>query len=207
MFRNFLLAERILRSLNCSPTSIPEIPSTCYHPLWNAWDLAVETCLYQLIDQGYLRKSSTAAAQTSDEDGDENARTQATQDPQQVPAADAPFFAEQLTSFEIWLEYANTKPASKLVIRSPPSAAGGSPLPYLYPFKSDTPISTHHNPHEMDPPVELPIVLQVLLSQAHRVRALVLLKRFLDLGPSAVNLALSVGIFPYVLKLLQSPIG
>ena len=46
----------------------------------------------------------------------------------------------------------------------------------------------------------------MLLSQAHRVRALIHLKRFLDLGNSAVNLALSVGIFPYVLKLLQSPI-
>ena len=51
---------------------------------------------------------------------------------------------------------------------------------------------------------QLPIVLQVLLSQAHRLRALDLLGRFLDLGPWAVNLALSVGIFPYVLKLLQS---
>ena len=40
--------------------------------------------------------------------------------------------------------------------------------------------------------------------QAHRLRALDLLGRFLDLGPWAVNLALSVGIFPYVLKLLQS---
>lgn len=38
----------------------------------------------------------------------------------------------------------------------------------------------------------------------HRLRALELLGRFLDLGPWAVNLALSVGIFPYVLKLLQS---
>lgn len=37
------------------------------------------------------------------------------------------------------------------------------------------------------------------------MRALVLLARFLDLGAWAVNLALSVGIFPYVLKLLQSP--
>lgn len=36
------------------------------------------------------------------------------------------------------------------------------------------------------------------------MRALELLARFLDLGPWAVNLALSVGIFPYVLKLLQS---
>jgi len=55
------------------------------------------------------------------------------------------------------------------------------------------------------PPEQLPIVLQVLLSQVHRVRALELLGRFLDLGWWAVNLALSVGIFPYVLKLLQSP--
>jgi hypothetical protein len=43
-------------------------------------------------------------------------------------------------------------------------------------------------------------VLQVLLSQSHRLRALVLLGRFLDMGPWAVDLALSVGIFPYVLK-------
>ena len=53
-------------------------------------------------------------------------------------------------------------------------------------------------------PDQLPIVLQVLLSQVHRLRALILLGRFLDLGPWAVNLALKIGIFPYVLKLLQS---
>jgi len=44
----------------------------------------------------------------------------------------------------------------------------------------------------------------VLLSQVHRLRALVLLGRFLDMGGWAVDLALSVGIFPYVLKLLQT---
>ena len=48
-------------------------------------------------------------------------------------------------------------------------------------------------------------MLTIYLSlKAHRLRALDLLGRFLDLGPWAVNLALSVGIFPYVLKLLQS---
>lgn len=57
---------------------------------------------------------------------------------------------------------------------------------------------------EQKAPDQLPIVLQVLLSQVHRLRALILLSRFLDLGPWAVNLALSIGIFPYVLKLLQS---
>ncbi|KAL4819365.1 raptor N-terminal caspase like domain-containing protein [Aspergillus spinulosporus] len=59
-------------------------------------------------------------------------------------------------------------------------------------------------PTETSPPDQLPIVLQVLLSQAHRLRALILLSKFLDLGPWAVHLALSIGIFPYVVKLLQS---
>ncbi len=35
---------------------------------------------------------------------------------------------------------------------------------------------------ERAPPEQLPIVLQVLLSQVHRLRALVLLGRFLDMG-------------------------
>ena len=61
-----------------------------------------------------------------------------------------------------------------------------------------------HANETRSPPEQLPIVLQVLLSQIHRLRALDLLGRFLDLGPWAVGLALSVGIFPYILKLLQS---
>ena len=54
------------------------------------------------------------------------------------------------------------------------------------------------------PPLHLPILLQVLLSQTHRLRALKLLKRYLCIGHNAVNRALVVGIFPYVMKLLQS---
>ena len=212
MFRNFLLADRILRSMNCSPISHPELPSTCHHPLWQAWDLVVETCLTQLIDSGYLKKGSVGSGLSVPKVDEEGAAADtATQQPptQQVPAAanpspipsevSAPFFAEQLTSFEIWLEWASVKPRNKLIIRCPPSS--GTPLPFLQGREDADKAS-----HELDPPQELPIVLQVLLSQAHRVRALVLLKKFLDLGPSAVNLALSVGIFPYVLKLLQSPI-
>ena len=38
-----------------------------------------------------------------------------------------------------------------------------------------------------NPPEQLPIVLQVLLSQVHRLRALELLGKFLDLGPWAVS--------------------
>ncbi|KAA0065342.1 regulatory-associated protein of TOR 1-like [Cucumis melo var. makuwa] len=104
LFRNFLLAEWIMRSANCSPISHPMLPPTHQHHMWDAWDMAAEICLSQL-----------------------------------------PALVE-------------------------------------------------------DPNLEF----QVLLSQGHRFRALVLLGRFLDMGPWAVDLALSVGIFPYVLKLLQT---
>ncbi|XP_067126176.1 regulatory-associated protein of mTOR [Centruroides vittatus] len=137
LFRNFLLAERVMRSYNCNPISFPQLPSTCHHPMWNAWDLAVDLCLSQLpkiLEDGISFHHSS-------------------------------FFAEQLTAFQVWLTFCT---------------------------------ENHGTPEQ------LPIVLQVLLSQVHRLRALELLGRFLDLGPWAVNLALSVGIFPYVLKLLQS---
>lgn len=103
------------------------------HPMWSAWDLALDICLSQL--PGILEGKETFQ--------------------------NSPFFEEQLTAFQVWLSHGSQK-------RSPPE--------------------------------QLPIVLQVLLSQVHRLRALELLGRFLDLGPWAVNLALSVGIFPYVLK-------
>ncbi|KAM7463906.1 hypothetical protein LguiA_032027 [Lonicera macranthoides] len=138
LFRNFLLAERIMRSANCSPVSHPMLPPTHQHHMWDAWDMAAEICLGQLPA---LVEDPNAEFQPS------------------------PFFTEQLTAFEVWLD---------------------------------------HGSEHKKPPEQLPIVLQVLLSQCHRFRALVLLGRFLDMGPWAVDLALSVGIFPYVLKLLQT---
>ncbi|EGC38984.1 hypothetical protein DICPUDRAFT_148338 [Dictyostelium purpureum] len=141
LFRNYLLAERIMRSANCTPISCPRLPPTYQHPMWQAWDLAADLVISQL---------PTLLA-------DPNAEFKS-----------SPFFSEQLTAFEVWLEFGS---------------------------------------EQKEPPAQLPIVLQVLLSQAHRLRALVLLGKFLDLGPWAVNLALCVGIFPYVLKLLQSPAG
>lgn len=137
LFRNFLLAERILRSCDCTPVSSPALPPTYQHPMWQAWDLALDLSLGQL--PGILENGNKFVH--------------------------LPFFEEQLTAFQVWLDLGS---------------------------------------EERNPPEQLPIVLQVLLTQVHRMRALELLGRFLDLGPWAVNLALSVGIFPYVLKLLQS---
>ena len=215
MFRNFFLADRILSSFNCTPISFPPLPpGTSQHPLWQAFDLACETLLFQLIQDGILGNHVLKETKRSPEKNDDcrddstigtadDRSTSSAEDspstPQQqrhapakavtfqsgehlspIPLASSvssPFFSEQLAAFEVWLEFAEIH---KLRLR-----AGG--------------------PTALDPPEHLPVVVQVLLGVAHRVRALTLLKRFLELGPWAVNMALSLGIFPYVMKLLQSP--
>ncbi|KAH8160351.1 hypothetical protein CIB48_g7894 [Xylaria polymorpha] len=143
LFRNFILAQRIMMVYGCHPQSYPALPDTHQHPLWESWDLAVDLALAQLP---MLEKKESEGIE--------------------YEYQSSTFFAEQLTAFEVYL------------------GRGDALL--------------------QKPPEQLPVVLQVLLSQQHRVRALILLGRFLDLGPWAVQLALSIGIFPYVLKLLQS---
>lgn len=34
LFRNFLLAERVMRSCNCTPVSSPRLPPTYMHAMW-----------------------------------------------------------------------------------------------------------------------------------------------------------------------------
>ena len=164
LFRNFLLAQRVMRIYHCRPQSYPNIPDTHTHPLWQSWDLAVEMILAQLPRLTEQQKANDTAA--------ENQPNGASPAPaQELEYNHSDFFADQLSAFEVYLLAA---PANA-------NAQGYA-----------------------KPPEQLPIVLQVLLSQVHRLRALILLSKFLDLGPWAVNLALSIGIFPYVLKLLQS---
>eukprot|EP00887_Chlorella_sp_A99_P005702 scaffold1.g5702.t1 len=49
LFRNFLLAERVLRAANCTPLSHPRLPPTHQHAMWQAWDMAAEMCLLQVV--------------------------------------------------------------------------------------------------------------------------------------------------------------
>ncbi|CAB3223509.1 unnamed protein product [Arctia plantaginis] len=138
--RNFLLADRIMRSYNCTPVCSPALPSLASHPLWAAWEHTLDLALAQLPN--LLR-------------------------PDPLEYTHSPFFRDQLTAFQVWLDLGKW-----CAWRAPPE--------------------------------QLPMVLQVLLSTLHRVRALRLLCRFLALGAWATRAVLAVGIFPYMLKLLQA---
>ena len=48
LFRNFLLAERVMRTYDCHPLSKPRLPATFQHNMWKAWDFAVDMSLAQL---------------------------------------------------------------------------------------------------------------------------------------------------------------
>lgn len=188
LLRNFLLAERIMRFYHCTPMSHPKLPQTHNHPLWNSWDLAVDQCLAQLPT--LLEKER--AQQVAEEGG-----------PPMDPKLAAfeyrhsTFFSEQLKAFEVWLSQGGVSRQG----RRRGAGIKGAAVEELDDEDDEGKLTRQL----LDPPDQLPIVLQVLLSQVHRLRALILLSQFLDLGPRAVNLALSIGIFPYVLKLLQSP--
>ncbi|TID15735.1 hypothetical protein CANINC_004264 [Pichia inconspicua] len=181
LFRNFLLAKKLMPEAGCHPISDPPLPDSSGHAMWDSWELAIDQILFQLLKKKEAEPEEedlTDIPQLQITDtGSENESSKKPKPPSQASLNGLPgqngwnyqhctFFQQHLTAFEVWLQY-------------------GSAI--------------------KEPPQQLPIVLQVLLSQAHRLRALHLLSNFLDLGPWAVYLALSVGMFPYIQKLLQSP--
>jgi WD40 repeat protein len=144
MFRNFLLACRVMKSSKCTPISVPALPDCTSHRLWDAWDMVVDEVLQRL-------PSLNAAAEY-------------------VPSS---FFPHQMQELRSWLFSAGAA-----------SGVMGGPR---------------------KPPEQLPIVLQVMLSQSQRKEALELIAEFVSvLGAWAVDAVLGVDLFPYLSKLLRS---
>lgn len=193
LFRNFLLAERIMKSLGgirdtesfteshflnlkngtntsfSSPISFPVLPTgISEHPMWETWDLALEFSLTQIPLTSRLGKSTFPTN---------------------------PFFADQLKSFEIYLI------ENRRLIQFSLFSSGGEPSSHL--FSSNGYFSRTGT--NLSLPSNLPIILQILLSPTFRPVALSLLVYYFDLGPWAIHSALFVGIFAYLLKLLASP--
>ena len=64
-----------MRSYNCTPESHPPLPSTHQHPLWRAWDLALDHVMSQLPDILAGKKEYKTSQ----------------------------FFQQQLSAFQVWL--------------------------------------------------------------------------------------------------------
>lgn len=168
LFRNYLLAIRILQSFNCTPLSYPPIPviTIARHELWNSWDMMLDYYL-TLLTPPYIENISNSLKGTLPPHYDANA-----------------YFSSQMDTFSLWVDQQ--------------ALHQGEMVHSL----------THQSPSDSHNSLScslLPGMLQVLLSQAHRNRALTLLGYFMDLGRWAVRDSLQVGIFPYIIKLFQSP--
>ncbi|GMG19780.1 unnamed protein product [Ambrosiozyma monospora] len=203
LFRNFLLARRIMQKMGVHPMSDPPLADVSDHPMWDSWDLAIEEVLTQM-----LRKRK------------EHPEPEPDPVEQMMKQPDGPLPQQQQQTQQNGHKNSHPQnrqqqqralqqrhPNGQLVPARPP------PQPNALIDRSLSFYEQHLTAFDKwlqfrgstkEVPTQLPILLQVLLSQLYRLRALSLLSRFLDLGPWAVHLALSVGIFPYTLKLLQS---
>ncbi|KAL3230968.1 Target of rapamycin complex 1 subunit KOG1 [Nakaseomyces bracarensis] len=213
LFRNFLLAKRIMPWYNCHPISDPELPDlVATHPMWKVWDLAMDEVLGKLVEE--LKNNdvsqnleSQLILQQENMQGQKRSQKQSEQRPESI-RTESRFNAGNLSTMSLanhpGLNGQNRKSQAALIGTNRPQ----NQPQYTGFFEQNLTafeLWLKYSSNVRNPPEQLPIVLQVLLSQVHRIRALVLLSRFLDLGPWAVYLSLSIGIFPYVLKLLQSP--
>lgn len=199
LFRNFLLAKKLMPIYNCHPVSHPSLPNSIInHPMWKSWDLAIDQVLSKLIDS--MLNPTAAVSQ------------QMLLNPKQHQDDPLVKYKSGLNSLSTMSlasqrDHQNT-PLKMAQHKTNEVAEGNVQQQYSDFFVQNLTafeLWLKYGSSKKTPPEQLPIVLQVLLSQLHRSKALVLLAKFLDLGPWAVYLSLSIGIFPYVMKLLQGP--
>lgn len=201
LFRNFLLAKRIMPWYNCHPVSDPELPdSIADHPMWRSWDLAIDEVLTKLLESAHAnaKNSNFPESQFISQPNEGNETNDGLQSKNTIG---------NLSSMSL-VNFSSTAHTSSGNSASHPTTSQQQQQQFTKFFEQNLTafdLWVKYGANSRHPPEQLPIVLQVLLSQVHRVRTLVLLSRFLDLGPWAVYLSLSIGIFPYVSKLLQSP--
>ncbi|KAJ2453013.1 Target of rapamycin complex 1 subunit kog1 [Coemansia sp. RSA 2336] len=263
LYRNYLLADRIMRHYGVQPLCSPSIPTTHKHPLWESLDYEIDVCLQQLprlLEEAEWNKQRENKMRRDEEerrlranrrqkhnDGSSNSditsvleninplklsgtpkirleiaksfSTWKSHDRSNMGAYSKPdvsdsdsssdsdgandanicqrnlgyitsmFFVNQLNAFDVWLQHRAVAISEYMLAKNP----------------ADFPLSLSTNvPDFLEQPQQLPVVLQLLLSQKFRLGALMLLYRFVSLGPWAVDLALHVGFFPYMMRLLAS---
>lgn len=187
LFRSFLLAEKIMRDHGCKVVSNPELPPVHDHPLWDYWEYTVELCLINMYNQNHKPPMSLHFSHTD-------------------CFMQTSLFHSCKTSFYFTYICIHSNPIISVLIELHPPTLNED-FSYNWFFIEQLQafeMWLKFDATRTEPPDQLPVVLQVLLSQVHRVQALELLARFVDIGSWAVLEALFVGVFPYVLKLLKS---
>lgn len=207
LFRNFLLAKRIMPHFNCNPISDPPLPDLVrFHAMWDSWDLAIDQVFAQIIkNQGKLPDHAPLLLSVPSNEGSNSQSTPQKQN--SIPANNNNIAVPQQNGTTSGGSISGASGATVSVA----TQAQQNITNYQHSTFFEQQLTAfeiwlkYAGPSTKEPPEQLPIVLQVLLSQVHRLRALILLSKFLDLGPWAVYLSLSISIFPYILKLLLSP--
>ena len=92
LFRNYLLAERIMKNYHCTPHMSPALPPTNTHLMWASWDLVVDACVAQL--PRLLRTHNADGKPIPECD------RSLTDLYQYIPSS---FFSDSLTAFNVWL--------------------------------------------------------------------------------------------------------
>ena len=121
LFRNFLLAKRLMKGMRCNPQSNPPLPDCSSHPLWQVWDFALESGLLQTaaemkgilrnepqmspwyVDVGVVAGGSGSSAYIDRASALVGSGNNAANNG--FNSISAPFFADMLTAFEIWLDF------------------------------------------------------------------------------------------------------
>jgi regulatory associated protein of mTOR len=91
-----------MRSFNCTPQSYPALPDCSMHPLWQAWDAAVEHCLL-FVNRMMTNPADSLVPSSNVPLG--NTRNSQQGSNAGGPTIQSPFFNEQLIAFEIWLDF------------------------------------------------------------------------------------------------------
>jgi len=204
MMRNFLLACRIMRKYGCTPQSIPELPESHNHPLWDAFDYTMEQYLAQLPSNFKMLT-----------------RVQSEREFREQYNTDSPYSedlnvsgihkASLLREESRMSGYLSTYTWYRQTIQPGYQVTAGPVLTHDMKYEPSTFFEDQIKAFEVwldmadqsFPPQQLPILLLLLIQSNYRRKGLQLLSNFLQIGRKAVEEALSIGVFPYILSYLK----
>ncbi len=205
MMRNFLLASRIMRFHGCTPESIPALPETHNHPLWDSFEYTMEQYLAQLPSNFRMQKAVQAEKEYREQFTSELGN-QADQNINGIHKATLMREESRMAG------YLSTYNWYRHPIQPGYSVTSGPLLTHNLSYEASSFFEDHIKAFEVwldmgnnesFPPQQLPILLLLLIQPNYRQKGLQLLSRFLQIGRKAVEQALSIGVFPYILSYLK----